>query len=161
MNRKKFMNIEHQLATIESKIKELLNDLPGYFIVDISIRPTNNIKIFVDADQGAAVDQLSKINRALYKWVNETMFPNGDFSMEVSSPGLDEPLKMDRQYAKNIGRFVEVLLKTGIKREGKLISASENEIEVEEEKGHGKKKEVSQYKILKEEIKTTKIQVKF
>ena len=161
MNRKKFMNIEHQLATIESKIKELLNDLPGYFIVDISIRPTNTIKIFVDADQGAAVDQLSKINRALYKWVNETMFPNGDFSMEVSSPGLDEPLKMDRQYFKNIGRFVEVLLKTGVKREGKLIGASANEIEVEEEKGHGKKKELIQHKILKEEIKTTKIQVKF
>ena len=160
-NRKKFMNNENQLATIESKINELLNDLPGYFLVDISLKPTNNIKIFVDADQGAAVDQLSKINRALYKWVEETMFPNGDFSIEVSSPGLDEPLRMERQYLKNVGRFVDVLLKTGIKREGKLISATENEIVVEEEKGHGKKKELIQHKILKEEIKTTKIQIKF
>lgn len=155
------MNIENQLTTIESKINELLNDLPGYFLVDVSIKPTNNIKIFVDADQGATVEQLSKINRALYKWVEETMFPGGNFSMEVSSPGLDEPLKMDRQYLKNVGRFVEVLLKTGIKREGKMISSSENEIVVEEERGHGKKKEVIQHKILKEEIKTTKIQVKF
>jgi ribosome maturation factor RimP len=89
------------------------------------------------------------------------MFPNGDFSIEVSSPGLDEPLKMDRQYLKNIGRFVEVLLKTGIKREGKLVTVSENEIVVEEERGHGKKKEVIQHKILKEEIKSTKIQIKF
>ena len=155
------MNNENQLTMIESKINDLLNDLPGYFLVDISLKPTNNIKVFLDADQGAAVDQLSKINRALYKWVEGSMFPNGDFSIEVSSPGLEEPLKMERQYLKNIGRFVEVLLKTGIKREGKLISASQNEIVVEEEKGHGKKKELIQHRIVKEEIKTTKIQVKF
>ena len=155
------MNSENQVIGVEKKLSELLTELPGYFLVEISVKPTNNIKVFVDADQGAAIDQLSRINRALYKWVEENMFPNGDFSIEVSSPGLEEPLKMERQYLKNIGRFVEVLLKTGIKREGKLISVSENEIMVEEEKGHGKKKEVIQPKILKEEIKTTKIQIKF
>lgn len=146
---------------VETKINELLADLPGYFLVEVSIKPTNNIKVFVDADQGAAIDQLSKINRALYKWVEENLFPNGDFSIEVSSPGLDEPLKLERQYLKNIGRNVEVLLKNGIKREGKLLSVSANEIVVEEEKGHGKKKELVQHTILKEEIKTTKIQIKF
>jgi len=146
---------------VEIKINELLAELPGYFLVDVSIKPTNNIKVFVDADQGAAIDQLSKINRALYKWVEENLFPNGDFSIEVSSPGLDEPLKLERQYMKNIGRNVEVLLKNGIKKEGKLLSASENEIVLEEEKGHGKKRELIQHIIFKEEIKTTKIQVKF
>ena len=154
------MNSENQVEVVERKVNELLNELPGYFLVDISIKPTNNIKVFVDADQGAAIDQLSKINRALYKWVEENLFPNGDFSIEVSSPGLDEPLKLERQYLKNIGRFVEVLLKNGIKKEGKLLSVSENEIIVEEEKGKGKKKEVIQHSILKEEIKTTKIQIR-
>ena len=155
------MNSDSQVAAIETKIEQLLGEMPGYFLVEISIRPTNNIKIYVDADQGAAIDQLSKINRALYKWVEENLFPNGDFSMEVSSPGLDEPLKLDRQYLKNVGRFVEVLLKNGIKKEGKLLSTSENEIIVEEEKGHGKKKELIEHKILKQEIKTTKVQIKF
>ena len=154
------MNNESQVTAIETKLNELLNEMPGYFLVEFSIKPTNNIKVFMDADQGAAIDQLSKINRALYKWVAENLFPNGDFSIEVSSPGLDEPLKLDRQYLKNIGRHVEVLLKNGIKKEGKLLTATENEILVEEEKGHGKKKEVIQHKILKEEIKTTKIQIK-
>lgn len=155
------MNNENQVSIIEKKVNELLNDLPDYFLVEANIKPTNNIKVFVDADNGAAIDQLSKINRALYKWVEESMFPNGDFSIEVSSPGLDEPLKMDRQYLKNIGRNVEVLLKNGIKKEGKLLSVSVDEIVVEEEKGKGKKKELIEHKILKEEIKTTKIQVKF
>jgi ribosome maturation factor RimP len=138
-----------------------LSELPGYFLVETSVKPTNNIKVFVDADQGAAIDQLSKINRALYKWVEENLFPNGDFSIEVSSPGLDEALKLDRQYLKNIGRVVEIVLKSGLKKEGKLISVSENEIVIEEETGKGKKKEVIQHIILKEEIKTTKVQVKF
>jgi ribosome maturation factor RimP len=155
------MNSENQAVTIEKKLNELLIELPGYFLVEISIKPTNNIKVFVDADHGAAIDQLSKINRALYKWVEETLFPNGDFSIEVSSPGLDEPLKLNRQYLKNIGRIVEIVLKNGLKNEGKLISVSENEIMIEEERGKGKKKEIIQHIILKEEIKTTKVQVKF
>ena len=155
------MNSENQVIGVEKKLSEMLTELPGYFLVEISVKPTNNIKVFVDADQGAAIDQLSRINRALYKWVEENLFPNGDFSIEVSSPGLDEPLKLDRQYLKNIGRMVEVILKNGLKKEGKLISVSENEVVIEEEKGKGKRKEVIQHIILKEEIKTTKVQVKF
>ena len=155
------MNSDNQVVAIETKIEQLLAEMPGYFLVEVSIRPTNNIKVYVDADQGAAIDQLSKINRTLYKWIEENLFPNGDFSIEVSSPGLDEPLKLERQYLKNIGRFVEVLLKNGIKEEGKLLGVSENEIVVEEQKGQGKKKELIEHKILKQEIKTTKVQIKF
>ena len=70
------MNSENQVITVEKKINELLTELPGYFLVEISVKPTNNIKVFVDADQGATIDQLSKINRALYKWVEENLFPN-------------------------------------------------------------------------------------
>jgi len=154
------MNAENQVITVEKKLDELLTELPGYFPVEISVKPTNNIKVFVDADQGAAIDQLSRINRALYKWVEENLFPNGDFSIEVSSPGLEEPLKLDRQYFKNIGRMVDIVLKNGLKKEGKLISVSENEILIEEEIGKGKKKETIQHIILKEEIKATKIQIK-
>ena len=155
------MNSENQVIGVEKKLSELLTELPGYFLVETSVKPTNNIKVFVDADQGAAIDQLSRLNRALYKWVEENLFPNGDFSIEVSSPGLDEPLKLDRQYLKNIGRMVEIVLKNGLKKEGKLISVSENDVIIEEEIGKGKKKEVVQHIILKEEIKTTKVQVKF
>ena len=155
------MNSENQVTGVEKKLSELLTELPGYFLVEISVKPTNNIKVFVDADHGAAIDQLTKINRALYKWVEENLFPNGDFSIEVSSPGLEEPLKLNRQYLKNVGRMVEIVLKNGLKNEGKLISVSENEIVIEEETGKGKKKEVIQHIILKEEIKTTKVQVKF
>ena len=81
--------------------------------------------------------------------------------MEVSSPGLDEPLKLFRQYKKNIGRFVDITLKDNAKKEGKLIEATEDGVIIETESGKGKKKETKQESVLFDQIKNTKIQVKF
>lgn len=154
--------MEGIIPILEQKVKALIQDDPTVFLVEIRIKPTNNIKLFLDADQGISIDRLIQYNRALYKDLEESgLFPGGDFSLEVSSPGLDEPLKMHRQYLKNVGRFVEVLQQDGVRREGKMISVGENEIVVEEEKGKGKKKEVINHTIPLSEIKTTKIQVKF
>lgn len=155
------MNTERQFVEIENKIAELVSEDPDYFIVEVSVKPTNNIKVFVDADHGATIDRLTKLNKALYKWIEENLFPNGDFSIEVSSPGLEEPLKLHRQYVKNIGRPVQVLQNDGIIREGKLLSVSESEIVLEVQTGKGKKKELLQYNISFENIKSTKIQIKF
>jgi ribosome maturation factor RimP len=96
----------------------------------------------------------------MYKQLEEEN-PNGDFSLEVSSPGLDEPLKLHRQYLKNVGRFVEIIDKEGVKKEGKLISATETEVVLEEIKGKGKKQEVVTHTTPFEQIKSTKIQIKF
>lgn len=157
----KVMSFENPLNAVEGKIHELLEDMPGYFLVETNIKPTNNIKVFVDADQGADIGHLSTINKVLYKWVEENLFPNGDFSIEVSSPGLDEPIKLDRQIRKNIGRYVEVLMIEGTRKEGKLKEVGVESIIVIEEKGKGKKKEFIEHLIKKEEIKTLKIQIKF
>lgn len=140
----------------------LIENEPEVFLVDVRIKPTNNVKIFLDADNGLSIDKLVQYNRRLYKDLEESgFFPNGDFSLELSSPGLDEPLKLHRQYLKNIGRNVEVTRKDGIKNEGKLISATESEIVLEEERGKGKKKEVVTHTISFDNIKTTTIQIKF
>jgi ribosome maturation factor RimP len=74
---------------------------------------------------------------------------------------LDEPLKIHRQYLKNIGRFAEVTDLEGIKTEGKLLSATETGIVIEETKGKGKKIEIVQHVVPFEKIKMTKIQIKF
>lgn len=143
-------------------VSDLLEDNPGYFLVEIKIKPTNNIKVFLDADTGVSIDKCVKYNRALYKQIEEAgMFPNGDFSLEVSSPGLEEPLKLRRQYEKNTGRNVEVILNDGTKKEGKLTAVLNDGITIEEAKGKNKKKEVIQHTILFDNIKTTKIQIQF
>jgi ribosome maturation factor RimP len=135
------MNEEQQIQALQHKIGNLISAEPWVFLVEVKIRPTNNIKVFLDGDQGISIDKLVQYNRNLYKQIEESnMFPNGDFSLEVSSPGLDEPLKLHRQYLKNIGRYVEVTEKDGNKKEGKLLSATEAEIIIEEERGKKKRK---------------------
>jgi len=156
------MSIEGQIQGLEQKVRTLIEAEPEIFLVEVRIKPTNNVKVFLDADKGMSLDRLIQYNRKLYKDLEETsFFPGGDFSLEVSSPGLDEPLKLRRQYLKNIGRAIEVLRVDGVKNEGKLLTVSEDEIVVEEEKGKGKKKELIQHVIPFVNIKSTKIQIKF
>jgi len=153
------MSIEDQ---IEQRVNRLIGTEPDVFLVEVRIKPTNNVKVFLDADNGISIERLVQFNRRLYKeFEEEQVFSNNDFSLEISSPGLDEPLKLNRQYKKNIGRFVEVVQTDGARTEGKLISAEEEQVVVEEEKGKGKKKEMVQHIIPFTNIKTTKIQIKF
>jgi ribosome maturation factor RimP len=79
----------------------------------------------------------------------------------VSSPGVDEPLLLNRQYIKNIGRSVEVLLKDGNKIEGKLLEAKENSIAIEVTTGKGKKAIIEQKELPIEDIKSTIVQINF
>ena len=156
------MNIDSQIQAIEQKVMALIDPDPENFLVEVKIRPGNNIKIFVDADRGMSIDKLAQYNRNLYRQIEESgLFPNNDFSLEISSPGLDEPLKLRRQYLKNIGRYVEIVLKSGIKTEGKLMNATDEEVVIEEEKGNKKKKEIIQHSLSYDDIKTTKIQIKW
>ena len=144
---------------IEQMVNRLLEDNPEYFLVELRINPTNNIKVFLDSDTGISIDQCVKHNRLLYKQLEETgWFPDGNFSLEVSSPGLDEPLKLLRQYQKNTGRKVELILKNGETHVGKLLSVSADGVLLEETKGKNKKKELIQHQFTFDNIKTTKIQ---
>src|SRR4249919_531179 len=148
-----------QSQAIEQLINRLLEDNPDYFLVELRIKPTNNIKVYLDSDSGVSIDQCVKYNRLLYKQLEESgLFPGGDFSLEVSSAGLEEPLKLLRQYRKNTGRKVELILKTGEAHIGKLLSVSEEGLVLEETRGKNKKKELVQLQFPFDNIKTTKIQ---
>jgi ribosome maturation factor RimP len=150
------------VKTVEGLVEGLLAAEPEYFLVDVRIKPTNNVKVYIDGDQGISIEKCVRYNRALYKQLEEGgLFPNGDFSLEVSSPGLDEPLKLHRQYKKNIGRLVEIVFQDGSKIEGRLLEVSQDGIIVEETRGRNKKKEVINHTFLFDNIKTTKIQVVF
>jgi ribosome maturation factor RimP len=156
------MQTETIIEAIEQKISALLEGNPTHFLVEVRIKPTNNIKVFIDADEGIMLSILIDYNRKLYKDLEESgLFPGDDFSLEVSSPGLDEPLKKHRQFKKNVGRFVHITRNDSSVLEGKLIEATDDGVIVETETGKGKKKEVKQETVLFADIKTTKIQVKF
>lgn len=156
------MQTETIIEALEQKINTLLEGHPSHFLVEIRIKPTNNIKVFIDADEGIMLSTLINYNRKLYKEIEESgLFPADDFSLEVSSPGLDEPLKKHRQYKKNVGRYVHIAKNDGAIVEGKLTATADDGVIVETETGKGKKKEIKQETVLFTDIKTTKIQVKF
>jgi ribosome maturation factor RimP len=109
------------LETTE-KVYALLEPLlegTDMFIVSIKVKPINNIKVYLDADNGFSIEKCSSINRRLYAEIDAVqMFPAGDFSLEVSSPGVDEPLVQHRQYIKNVGRKITITDSEGKEKTG-------------------------------------------
>ncbi len=150
------------ISAIENLIGELLADTQDIFLVSVRIKPTNNIKVFLDADTGLSIDKCVKINRAMYRIIEEKgWYPDGNFSLEISSAGVEEPLKLIRQYKKNIGRSVEVIMNDDTRQEGKLLEVNDNSIQLEYTEGKNKKA----VKVLKEitfdHIKQTTVQLAF
>ncbi len=156
------MTVEQKIQSITRMAEESISALPDCFLVEVRMKPGNKIQVFLDADQGVSLGTCTQINRKLYAQIEEAaLFEPGDFELEVSSPGLDEPLKLPRQYQKNIGRPVEVIMKDGRKICGKLLAADETSLQIEETKGKGKKQETILHSLITEHIKTTKIQIVF
>src|SRR5690606_19563535 len=127
------MMIDTLAQTIEQMVGTILSDDPEYFLVEVKIRPTGDISVFLDGEKGISIEKCVQYNRRLYKIIEESgLFPGNNFSLEVSSPGLNEPLKLFRQYKKNLGRKVDVVLKDGLKAEGILKEVNEDSIKLEE-----------------------------
>ena len=110
------------IQPIEALVQKLIDGVEDIFLVSVRIKPINNIKVFLDSDIGVNIDKCARLNRAMYKVIEEeAWYPEGNFSLEVSSPGVDEPLRLPRQYKKNVGRNVEVTKQLFILR--KLLTA--------------------------------------
>lgn len=152
------------MAEVIEQIKNLLAPLlegTDMFLTNIKIKPTNNVKVFLDADSGLSIQKSASVNRKLYALIEEGgIFPNGDFSLEVSSPGVDEPLTSLRQYRKNTGRTVTVTYgaedheKTGILKEA-------DDLKIILELKIPKKKETVQEEIPVSDIKKIIVQIVF
>ena len=145
---------------VQSLVEEVL--LTDQFVVDIHVGLGNSILVFVDSDTGISVGECVEISRHIEHSLDRE---TEDFSLEVSSPGLSGPFKVLRQYLKNVGREVEVVVKSGEKHKGILKSANEAGFELEivvKEKVDGKK--IATTKSLTfdyDHIKTVKIVISF
>ncbi len=154
------MSSLNPLDTVEKLLAPLLEG--DIFLIEIKVKPINNIKIYLDADSGLGIEKCIKINRALYRTMEEMgLYPDGDFSLEVSSPGIGEPLKQYRQYLKNKGREVELITTDDRKLTGKMLEVNEEVITIETAEGKGKKQVIKTEDIPFSNIKQTKVQIKF
>jgi ribosome maturation factor RimP len=154
------------MIDILEKIRLLTEQLlegTDMFVVNMKIKPVNNIKVYLDADSGLSISKSAAVNRKLYTLIEETkLFPDGDFSLEVSSPGIDEPLANSRQYKHNIGRTVLVTLKTGVEKLGVLKEVTDDGISVEIAVAKDKKKKIVTLAVIPfSEIDKTVVQIVF
>lgn len=127
------------------------------FLVDVDVSSVNIIDVFVDGDQGISIGECVRISRFI-----ESNFDREaeDFELRVSSPGLDKPFKMLRQYKKYINRDIKVELADGEKFKGKLLAVNDTEIEIERSQGR-KSKEVMKAVIPYDLIKAAKPEILF
>jgi ribosome maturation factor RimP len=156
------MEVNELKDRVHAILEPLLQEDPSYYLVHIKVKPGHIIKVYIDGDQGLPIKQCTSFNRRLYKAIEEAAwFPEGDFALEVSSPGIDEPLILNRQYVKNIGRKVEVILNDDTVKEGTLLNVTEADILIEWTEGKGKKATQQQQLIPFENIKSTIVQIQF
>lgn len=156
------MDLQDLTHEIKKLAESLLKD-KSHFVVDAIVSLRNNPKkllVILDGDKGINIDDCAELSRALSDALDESNLVDGAFILEVSTPGLDQPLKTKRQYEKNVGRNVRVKLKDKTV-EGKLSAVRENKIEVLQQVGSGKKKEETAVEIPMEEIDKTFVLVSF
>ena len=151
------INKEDIIKVSKEKIEEI-----GGFFVDIKINLTNSISLYVDRIDGVSIDHCLQISRHIEQHFDRDI---EDYDLTVCSAGLDKPFKVPKQYIKYIGHEVGVLLKTGIKYNGVILSLNDNILKLETLK---KKKVNKKRKIYKEEllinlleIKETKLKIKW
>lgn len=161
------MFIEIFLMDIAAEIKKIgeakLTD-PAHFVVDVVVsarKGPKKVLIIVDGDNGISIDDCANLSREVSKTLDETaVLGEESYLLEVSTPGLDYPLQLKRQYKKNIGRKVRVKLSDKTV-EGKLEAVNEEFISLQEEVGTGKKKEIKTVDIPFSLIEKTLVLVSF
>ena len=146
---------------ILSVVEEHLPDT-SYYVVDVKLtgkKGYEKVVVLVDGDKGISIDVCAKITRSLSDELDELNMFEGSYTLEVSSPGVDYPLKSERQYLKNLGRSLNIDLVSGDNVKGNLIDTESSGITVEIDKG--KKLDKEKLFIPFSDIKKSKVLVTF
>lgn len=132
---------------VSNLITEELANNSALFLVDLSISESCKITVTLDGDHGVTLQDCIDVSRAVE---NNLDREEQDFSLEVASAGVSSPLKLVRQYKKNIGRTLKVKTTTSETIEAKLEAANEEYITLvwtaREPKKIGKGKETVEHK---------------
>jgi len=157
--RKFTMNVENRVIEL---VEEKISDRPDLFLVDVKMHSNGKLIILMDGDQGINIKDCAAISRHVGYHLEEENVLEQAYNLEVSSPGIDTPLTLLRQYIKNIGRSISITMVDGSKREGKLLATSVNSIQLEEiKKEKGKKPVKIENTIFLDQIKETKVLISF
>lgn len=136
----------------------------AHFLVDVKVstnRGPTKITVVLDGDQGISIDDCSAVSRSISKGIEDENLINENYTLEVTTPGLDQPLKLNRQYVKNRGRELKVHLKGKKIIEGLLKETTAEGITLEHEIKEGNKKVLRAQELLYEDIEKAFVKISF
>ena len=152
------------IGLVKNLIDEAITDNLELFLIDFKISPDNKIYVEVDGDNGVSLKECIRISRGIEHNLDRE---NEDFSLEVTTPDVSNPLKVKRQYNKNLNRILILKLKDGSTIEGTLKRVEADEIDLEwkarEPKpiGKGKITVIKRATVLFEDILEAKVKIIF
>lgn len=151
---------------ITAKLRELAEASlldPSQFLVEVVVsnRNLSKITVIIDGDKGISIDDCGRISRGLSEKLDELDFGTDHYVLEVSTPGLDHPLKLKRQFQKNTGRGLKIHLRDKRIIEGKLADVEDEKITVRQQEKEGKMIVEKEVTIAFEEIERAFVVVSF
>lgn len=145
-----------QLKAIIGKEINTYFENTNLFLVDIKVLSNGKIEIFADGNTNITIDECAQISRHIHHFLEENNLLTDNLSLDVSSPGIDEPLKVSQQFQKQQNKMVDVVLKNGLKITGELLHTDENKIIVKETIKVKKVETTEEHTYTFEEIKSVK-----
>ena len=152
---------------LKARIIELVHDNlmnEQHFLVDVIIssnKGPRKVLILVDGDEGITIDDCATLSRKVGFQLEEGEAIEDKYTLEVSSPGVDFPLSMNRQYKRNIGRKLKVITADNIEFVGNLLEVGEESIKLNKEIKKGKKKAFEEVDLPFSDINKAIVQVSF
>jgi ribosome maturation factor RimP len=139
-------------------------DNPSYFVVEVTIstgKTQPKVMILLDGDEGITIEACARISRLVGEFLESGDLISTSYILEVSSPGIDYPLSMRRQYTKNIGRSVKVITPDGKELKGELVAAGETSFTIQPPQKKKKGELQEAITLAYNEVKSTKVLVSF
>lgn len=121
----------------QAQIAEMLQEsLPGtdLFVVSLSVSDSvlPKVTVTLDSEQGLGIDECAKVSRRLARRIDEAYGEEAAYSLEVTSPGADQPLSDPRQYTRHVGRTLSLKLQDGTEKTGALEATEAEGIQLAE-----------------------------
>lgn len=149
---------------IEELLHQFLAERTDLFLIDLKFSASDDITVILDGDSGVTLQDCLDASRAIEFNMDRE---EHDFSLQVMSAGLSEPLVTPRQFRKNLGRELDILLADSTKIEGELAKVEEDHLTLvlkyrkPKEIGKGKVDVVEEKDILYSDIKKALVAIKF
>ena len=152
-----------QVKDIEPLIRDAISGTE-VFLVEAAVKQGNNIRVFVDEPDGISLDECVRISRAIEAGIDRE---KEDFDLQVSSPGIENPLLVIQQYEKNIGRELKVETADNKRFTGELLDVDPSGISLNAKvrvKTKGSKKSKTEFQSVNlrfDDIKSAKVNLHF